>query len=283
MFTIEEGFSYMKYFVSSDIHGFFSLWQKALKEAGYDENNKNHKIIICGDLFDRGNEAKELLNYLTLNKDKIIIIKGNHEDLFLECLEQIEFQCVGAHHVRNMTLNTISQLSGISEKDLIYGTFDFAKLKESLKPYFNLSKNFVDYFEIKGKTKNFIFVHGWIPVLSQNIYKEPKPYNCSYNKDWRNATQRQWMMARWYNGMDMNHFQVQADNEVVFCGHWHTSYGHSKYENRGEELGPTACFKPYMANGIVALDACTAYTKKVNVVVFDDKTQKLENLAGVER
>ena len=42
----------MKYFVSSDIHGFYDEWQKSLKDNGFDINNPCHKIIVCGDLFD---------------------------------------------------------------------------------------------------------------------------------------------------------------------------------------------------------------------------------------
>ena len=32
----------MKYFVSSDIHGFFDEWQSALNEKGFDLNNPEH-------------------------------------------------------------------------------------------------------------------------------------------------------------------------------------------------------------------------------------------------
>ena len=43
----------MKYYVTADIHGFLTLFQGALKESGYYEDNGEKKIIICGDLFDR--------------------------------------------------------------------------------------------------------------------------------------------------------------------------------------------------------------------------------------
>ena len=53
----------MKYFVSADVHGFFNEWKFALKEKGFDINNSEHKIIVCGDLFDRGAQAKELQTF----------------------------------------------------------------------------------------------------------------------------------------------------------------------------------------------------------------------------
>ena len=54
----------MKYYVTADIHGFLSLFQEALKESGYYEDNSEKKIIICGDLFDRGEEAEKLQDYI---------------------------------------------------------------------------------------------------------------------------------------------------------------------------------------------------------------------------
>ena len=54
-------------FVVSDIHSFYSIFKKALDEKGFDINNENHRLIICGDLFDRAKEAKELLKELSDN------------------------------------------------------------------------------------------------------------------------------------------------------------------------------------------------------------------------
>ena len=68
-----------------------------------------------------------------------------------------------------------------------------------------------------------------------------------------------------------------ADEEkTVICGHWHTSYGHSKYENACSEFGPDAVFSPYYAPGIIALDACTAHTGFVNCIVLEDNEMPQE-------
>lgn len=60
----------MKYFVSGDIHGFFDEWQNALNEKGFDLNNPEHKIILCGDLFDRGSQPKEIIDFVWNTKTK---------------------------------------------------------------------------------------------------------------------------------------------------------------------------------------------------------------------
>ena len=49
-----------KYFIFSDTHSFFTILKKELDRKGFDVNNKNHILILCGDLFDRGNESKEI-------------------------------------------------------------------------------------------------------------------------------------------------------------------------------------------------------------------------------
>lgn len=36
----------MKYFVSSDIHGYYDEWMKALGENGFDEKNPEHRVAF---------------------------------------------------------------------------------------------------------------------------------------------------------------------------------------------------------------------------------------------
>ena len=45
-----------KIFAISDIHGFYTEMITSLKESGYDEDNPEHLLIVCGDKFDRERE-----------------------------------------------------------------------------------------------------------------------------------------------------------------------------------------------------------------------------------
>ena len=116
----------------------------------------------------------------------------------------------------------------------------------------------LDYFE----TEHYVFTHGWIP----SIPNRDKSY--SYISSWREADREQWNQARWFNGMDAA--QTADENKTIVCGHWHTSYGHSKYEHKGTEFGEDADFSPYYGPGIIAIDACTAFSGKVNCLVIED-------------
>ena len=78
----------MKYFVSADIHGHFDEWITALYDKQFDINNPDHKIILCGDIFDRGRQPKEIIDFILTHKDKIILIRGNHEELMSEMIER---------------------------------------------------------------------------------------------------------------------------------------------------------------------------------------------------
>ena len=59
-------------------------------------------------------------------------------------------------------------------------------------------------------------------------------------------------------------------NKTIVCGHYHSSFGHYYYGDCKAEFGKDADYSPFYAEGIIALDACTAYSGKVNCIVIDD-------------
>lgn len=131
----------------------------------------------------------------------------------------------------------------------------------------------VDYYE----DDKHIFVHGWIPCKSNdsNMY-HARGIKYTFDENWRNGD---WKRARWINGMDAWNQGIKVDGKTIYCGHWHTSWGHSKLHNLGPEWDnkystnpehSKAHFEPFCDNGICAVDACTAYSHKVNVVVVED-------------
>ena len=44
----------MKYYITAVIHSFYTKFHKALDEVGYFIDPGPHKLIILGDIFDRG-------------------------------------------------------------------------------------------------------------------------------------------------------------------------------------------------------------------------------------
>lgn len=70
--------------------------------------------------------------------------------------------------------------------------------------------------------------------------------------------------------MEAAHCGVTEPGKAIVCGHWHCSFGHSHYEGKGGEFDNAPDFTPYYGNGIIALDACTVLSRKVNCIVIDD-------------
>lgn len=245
----------MKIFAVSDIHGFTSIFRKSLTNAGFEINNPEHLLVVCGDLFDRGKEARQLIRYLRTIDNKILI-RGNHEDLMYEMIDR---GCPMQHDISNGTFNTAQQLGW---DDLIQEV-DFRKVKSTFDI---VTKDMVDYFE----TKNYIFVHGWIPVTVKdnlpNHYIRNRDFE--FNPEWR--TNGDWKSARWLSPVEMYKLGFVVPNKTIVCGHWHTSAAHSLLHNEGTEWGPDANFKPFYDEGIIMLDACTAYSGLCNVVILED-------------
>jgi serine/threonine protein phosphatase 1 len=243
----------MKFFVISDIHSAYTPMIKALNEAGFNVNNSDHKIVLCGDLFDRKDESFAVYNWAVdmINRDKLIYVKGNHETLVMDCIDRGYYK---RHDHSNGTFKTISDLAPYAI------TFPEAcdEAYAKLKPLFN---HCVNYFE----TNNYIFVHSFIPLGYKDM-------NITFNPDWRNASEDDWEEARWGNPYEFAKQGFLPDKTLVF-GHWHTSWPRHHYEGKPEWYGD-ADFSIYYGNGYIAIDGCVAHTDKVNVLVLEDEFLK---------
>ena len=251
----------MKYYVTSDVHSFYSLMYSALETAGYFTDQESHKLLILGDLFDRGEEAEQMQEFVLdlMDKDAVILIRGNHEDLFEKMVTKDDGIGYG-HHISNGTYETALRLTGFDPALARREHHSLATVARQTPYYKRIIPAMRDYYE----TENYVFVHGWIPgTTSGRFYVKSDP-------DWRNADPIAWEKARWYNGI--NAAKVTKEKKTIVCGHWHTSYGHAFYEDKGSEDGPDADFSPYYAPGIIAIDACTAFSGKVNVIVLEDES-----------
>ena len=249
----------MKYYVTADVHGFYTKLNRALDEAGYFADPEPHRLVILGDLFDRGQEAGEMQRFLLelMERDAVILVRGNHEDLFEE-LATVHRGLPLRHHVSNGTYATALQLTGFDPATAVRRHRALAAAARETPFYRRIIPATVDWFE----TEHYVFVHGWIPGV------QGWDGACGYDPDWRRASSENWREARWTNGMDAA--RSCREDKTILCGHFHCSYGHAVYEHRGSEFGPDADFSPYRAPGVIALDACTAYSGRVNMVVIRD-------------
>lgn len=255
----------MKYFVVADVHGFYDELMKSLDEKGFDKNNENHTFVSLGDLMDRGRKPLDCLKFVN-SLERKILIRGNHEDLLEELIARKHFW---SHDIQNGTADTVFDLSTVTDYSN-WGSkvFDDAKQNPDLRKYM---ESLVDYAEVGDN----IFVHGWIPCKTDNPKMSQRDEKYYFDPNWKNGN---WKSARWINGMEAWNQGVKVDGKTIFCGHWHTSYGHSKFEGDGVEFpnlrstNPEhrrANFDPFINDGICAIDGAVAYTRNVNCVVLE--------------
>ncbi len=244
-----------KYFVVSDVHSFYDEMMTALNEAGFDRNNEDHIFVSCGDLFDRGPKGVECLRFVNeLEQKRKILIRGNHEDLLEELLERGSFEWYDLH---NRTDDTIRQFSVLLNDKSIMTSTICRKLKENeeIRKYYDSLK----YFH---ETEKYIFLHGYIPIINDGI-------SASYDENWRKASNYVFKEAVWLNGYEMFRQGIKEEGKTIVFGHIHTSYGHHFLHHDGEEFGEGMNSDIFYDEGIIGLDACTAYTHRVNVLTLE--------------
>ena len=248
-----------KLFVISDAHSYLPPLKESLDKAGFDKDNKDHWLISCGDLFDRGPDSVELLKFIMSIENKILV-KGNH-DILLEELCMREFPRINDHH--NGTVTTVEDIGGRKQRpfdECCQMTYNkLARYRELL----------VNYFE----TKNYIFVHSWIPT-----HKKEQPHPADkwitlttdeYMEDWRNANDVEWEDAMWGNPFKLAEQDLNKTGKTIVFGHWHCSAGHRMLGHCKNEF-EYAIWEPCYFKNTIGIDRCTAHTNEINVLVLED-------------
>lgn len=260
----------MRYYVISDMHSFYSLTQDALTNAGYYSDCEPHKLIICGDAFDRGHESAEMQKWICdlIDKDEVILIKGNHDNLFIDLLNELSDNVgIMSHHLSNGTVSTAIQLvsdkfnmSEYDARDLIIN--DSPKFADMLKDT-DYYKKIIPAEKYFYETGSYVFTHGYLPMDSFS----------NFIPDWRDTNKNKYSWdknALWANGIKCALIlDCILPNKTIVCGHWHSSFGYHLTENKSE-FDDDACYDIFRDKGIIAIDACTAWSKQVNVLVVED-------------
>lgn len=298
-----------KYFIASDVHSFFTPFKQALDEAGFDINNDEHILIIDGDLFDRGDQTLETLNFVrSLPKEKRILIKGNHEYLLRDLLNK---SLPNSYDISNGTMLTVFQLAGlnlqkesplkmdyeylkeiidsmdnyyfswVTKNDIAYGKKIWKKIVNKVKKTDILnwifdSGEWKNYFELD----NYIFCHAFIPVNKpKGMHMYQPNYESLFEKeDWRtNSSNEEFEQATWgcpYALFDRGLFDSEKEKgKILVCGHWHCFEFKDHYY--GTEYWKTRDkteidFNIFYSPNLIAIDACTAYSGVCNVLVIED-------------
>lgn len=295
----------MKYFVVSDIHSFLLELKNSLKLAGFNKRNKNHTLVIVGDIFDRGSETVELYKFLmSIPKKRLILVKGNHEYLYEELLEK---KFPDSYDFSNHTVDTFCHIAGYSPEIM---TPDYWYMLKEDNPYERIRQAWAEILSIVKSHKitawiksdqwknyfeldKYIFVHSFIPL--KNLDCLPGYYidnrRFEYFKDWREkATDLEWYDSTWgcpYKNYLNGYFKEEAkNNKVLVCGHWVVTDFREAINNKDGSQDTSI----YYWENLIALDCgvwkrrdTKQYVHPQNVLVIDDKDfNKLVDQYGTE-
>ena len=240
----------MKLFVVTDVHGHGTALRSVLEKAGFVAGAKDHLLISCGDCFDRGRENLDVLTLLESIPNKVLI-RGNHEQMLGDMMANGRTDPIAEGNGTCITLREFFGEDAIAED----GTLRMpASKKRRVKRFLD---DMVDYYE----TKHYLFVHGWVPLGMRD------GCHC-LERHWRQSPPCDLHWSRWNDWHQLYgyaHLAPPADKTMV-CGHRSAMYG--VYFDRERPADSTL---PFFGRGLIALDASTAMSGRINLLVLEDQ------------
>lgn len=122
----------------SDIHGCYDEMLMMLKKINFCNEDT---LILAGDYIDRGPKSYEMLNWIALNHDNVILLRGNHDEEFAV---SIDLMC-------GILVQNKYDISSLDDTKLIYD------LLHKLSSKYGEGVAFFDYY---GTIRQLIEVHG---------------------------------------------------------------------------------------------------------------------------
>lgn len=71
----------MSTYVMSDIHGCYDEMQQMFQKIDFSDDDR---LIIAGDIIDRGRQNREMLDWMMEAPDNVEFIMGNHDSMFID-------------------------------------------------------------------------------------------------------------------------------------------------------------------------------------------------------
>ena len=252
-----------KIFAVSDIHGCYGALKRALEQAGFQANDDSCLLIVIGDCFDRGEENREVFEFLKGIKNKIII-RGNHEDMLEQLLNKRHIGQAGFSNGMDCTVYSFFGERAIGELDPYYQfayKLNFAGQESTVDELKQFLSQTYDYFE----TENYIFTHGWLPV---DFTEEGE---CFVKENFRYETPLEWKRARFMEWYRMYGADAMLKGKTIVCGHRTSRFACLVGETREPDD-----YSPFFAEGLVAIDTATIQSGLVNVFVLEDESLLFE-------
>lgn len=267
----------MRYYCISDVHGEYDKMIEALEDAAF--NKDTDTLISIGDLFDRGEKSREVLEFVMSCPHRILIM-GNH-DLRLMQLINDPFQYNG-YDTHNGVCQTLISMLKIKDDEKVNIIDALVRLKADalLKQYFHECIAAVEF-------SNYVITHGWIPV-NELSYSRYEPYHIKLENgmvgDWHQARVWDWENATWAHTEIMVSNKLFPVGKTMIIGHWHAwrlaqKFGEKRVADKHDNNTYINCnsFTYRKDNEIkfIAIDGCSNYKNGGQVNVYDFESNEI--------
>lgn len=263
----------MRYIFISDVHGQFEKMIDALN--GVDFNKERDTLISLGDLFDRGPQSLEVLEYVMSCPNRILIW-GNHD---LRLRELMLGRSYNSCDYSNGVLETMKSFCGNLSFYSLGAAISVFKTNENLQDVYKLLWQYFDECHFAVEFSKYIGTHAWIPVSTddEGVYDKwgriMRESSYFYTPYWRDADFEWWFDTTWGNTQVMFRQKVFAPGRVLIIGHWHAwrlrkfaEDGYVAYEP-DEEINFSSFF---YKDKLIAIDGCSNLPKGiVNALVLE--------------
>lgn len=247
----------MKYFITSDIHSYYSVLKQELEKQGFDKDRDT--LITLGDNFDRGDESWEMYKFLS-KLPNVILVRGNHEDLLVDMVERGYSL---SHDYYNKTVKTVWDVYEhyLGKNENLWSIDPIEKIRDTEFYKWITSDKWVDKVEFN----NLVLTHATIPTYGRFLTFEE---------------------ARW---ADPTIPKNRIKDRILVCGHWFAWLARKEYDKNIDKDDEEAFllglnlskvkmklfYEPYIDKDIIMIDACTPKSKHCNILIYDDISGEL--------
>lgn len=202
-----------------DIHGKFDLLQALYNSIKLDIEecgDKENTIVFLGDYIDRGRQNCQVLDFIknleSNDNLKHIFIRGNHEDIFIDAMENPRKQAYVSMWVNN---------GGREFLEEVGMDFDYFNETFAWHQYVNWMKyRLDDYYE----TEDYIFVHGGLDIRKPKMKDQEPEY-----LHWARFTDFNWYKS--FHKMVIHGHTPRSDPQVdANRVNVDTSWSYTKYK-----------------------------------------------------
>ena len=260
----------MRYVFVSDIHGRYDKLAEAL--AGAQFAPETDTLVCLGDIFDRGDQSWEVLEYI-MGLPNRILIWGNHDFRLRELMLDKE---ADGYDYSNGVLETMHsfcpELKSINSIDMIIYLF---QTNEKYKSKYELLWKYFNECVWAVEWDNLIATHGWVPherkIVGRKMGKIEEQAKLFSN--WRSADRDAWYAASWAHTEWCIRDKIFPD-KVLIVGHWHAWRLHCAFGGLTYDAAPFTTFiGEFDGHQVIGIDGCSnAEQGVVNAFVyFNDK------------